>query len=278
MVEAPEAHVISSQLNETIRGKVITEVVAGFTPHKFAWFSGSPEEYRAMLSGCTIGPVQPEGGMIHIAAGGMSLVLSEGVAVRYIPAGGKLPSKHQLLLGFDDESCIVVSVRMYGGLVCFPQGRPGEKLKEYYEAARDKPQVLSEAFSRAYFMSIIDAEDAAKKSAKALLATGQTIPGLGNGVLQDILYNARIHPKTKVSELSPERREQLFDSIKSTLRQMCEQGGRRSESDIFGRPGGYIPLLCAETAGTPCTRCGSTIVKENYMGGSIYYCRGCQPR
>lgn|GEM_PF-2077218 len=30
---------------------------------------------------------------------------------------------------------------------------------------------------------------------KAFLATEQRIPGLGNGVLQDILWTARIHPK-----------------------------------------------------------------------------------
>lgn len=45
---------------------------------------------------------------------------------------------------------------------------------------------MSEEFSKEYFMELINAEDAQKKTAKAFLATEQTIPGLGNGVLQDI--------------------------------------------------------------------------------------------
>lgn len=69
---------------------------------------------------------------------------------------------------------------------------------------------MSEEFSKEYFMELINAEDAQKKTAKAFLATEQTIPGLGNGVLQDILYNARIHPKTKINALSTEKRENLY--------------------------------------------------------------------
>ena len=55
-----------------------------------------------------------------------------------------------------------------------------------------------------------------KKSAKALLATDQMIPGLGNGVLQDILYLARVHPKTKIAVLSPGEKGRAF--------RVCEEG------------------------------------------------------
>jgi formamidopyrimidine-DNA glycosylase len=41
-------------------------------------------------------------------------------------------------------------------------------------------------------------------SAKAFLATEQRIPGLGNGVLQDILFTAGIHPKRKMAAISEE--------------------------------------------------------------------------
>jgi formamidopyrimidine-DNA glycosylase len=60
---------------------------------------------------------------------------------------------------------------------------------------------------------------------KAVLATQQRIPGLGNGVLQDILYNAKRHPKRKLNTLDQEKRKNLFASIKSTLKEMIKQGG-----------------------------------------------------
>lgn len=51
MIEAPEALYLARQLNQLVRGKRITEVVAGYTPHKFTFYYGKPEEYAARLLG-----------------------------------------------------------------------------------------------------------------------------------------------------------------------------------------------------------------------------------
>ena len=113
-------------------------------------------------------------------------------------------------------------------------------------------------------------------SAKAFLATEQRIPGLGNGVLQDILHKARIHPKRKVETLTDGEREPLFHSVKSTLKEMTAQGGRDTTRDLFSKPGGYRTRLSQITVDKPCPVCGGMIVKQPYMGGSIYFCDGCQ--
>jgi formamidopyrimidine-DNA glycosylase len=111
---------------------------------------------------------------------------------------------------------------------------------------------------------------------KALLATEQRIPGLGNGVLQDILFKAGIHPKCKKSDISDSRKEQLFLSVKVALKKMADNGGRDTEKDIFGKPGGCKTILSKNTYKDPCPSCGDSVVKEAYMGGSIYYCPSCQ--
>ena len=276
MIEAPEARYLSEQLNRTVTGKKITYVFAQYTPHKFAWFYGNPEEYPQLLVGKTINAANARGGMVEIKAEDVKLILTDGVNLRYFSSGEKLPDKHQLLVGFEDESCLVASVRMYGGLWCFPEEGFNAPISAYYESAMSKPQVMSDAFTLDYFMGLINADDAQKKTAKAFLATEQTIPGLGNGVLQDILYNAHIHPKTKISMLSETKREELYHQVKSTLQEIYERGGRSTETDLFGKNGGYVPYLSKDTAGTACPRCGETIKKENYLGGSIYYCSGCQ--
>ena len=136
---------------------------------------------------------------------------------------------------------------------------------------------MSDGFSPEYFLGLINADSAQKKSAKAFLATEQTIPGLGNGVLQDILYHTHIHPKKKISGLTDKERENLFYQIKETMNDIYHLGGRSTESDLFGANGKYVACLSKDTAGMACPRCGETIAKENYLGGSIYYCRGCQP-
>ena len=276
MIEAPEACCLCEQLNGTVAGKRITDVYAQFSPHKFAWFTGSPEEYALWLSGKTAGRAQPKGGMVEIAIGDKVLLLTDGVNLRYLAPGAKLPAKHQLLIAFEDESCLIASVRMYGGLMCYDKDAGDDGISEYYLAARSKPQVMSAAFTKEYFLGLINGESAQNKSAKAFLATGQTIPGLGNGVLQDILYHAHIHPKKKISGLADKEKENLFYQIKETMNDIYRLGGRNTESDLFGKNGKYAACLSKDTAGGSCPRCGETIVKENYLGGSIYYCRGCQ--
>ncbi|MEM3648190.1 MAG: zinc finger domain-containing protein [Thermoproteota archaeon] len=133
---------------------------------------------------------------------------------------------------------------------------------------------MTAAFGKTYFNSLFK-EDTGKLSLKAFLATEQRIPGLGNGVLQDILFNARMHPK-KVYTLTEKNLEKLFNSIKRTLAKMAAGGGRDTETDLYGRPGGYRTMLSGNTVGKPCLVCGETIVKEAYLGGSVYYCPRCQ--
>ena len=72
MIEAPEARILCRQLNETVRGKKITDVYTQFSPHKFAWFTGSSEEYAEQLSGKTIDHAQSQGGMVEITIGAVS--------------------------------------------------------------------------------------------------------------------------------------------------------------------------------------------------------------
>lgn len=277
MVEAPEALYLSEQLNNTIKGKKITGVIARHTPHKFAFFYGNPEEdYARLLIFKTVDNIQAQGGMLEIIVGETYLILSDGINLRYYSPGEKLPPKHQLLIIFEDESCLVVSVRMYGGLWCFHKDSFDAPIAEYYKTAKSKPQVMSDTFSLEYFLTLINGEAMQNKTLKAFLATEQTIPGLGNGVLQDILYNARIHPKTKIKELSDIKKTELYYQIKFTLVEMYKLHGRNTETNIFGVNGNYIPFLSKDTAGKECPRCDGIIKKECYLGGSIYFCKGCQ--
>jgi formamidopyrimidine-DNA glycosylase len=61
-----------------------------------------------------------------------------------------------------------------------------------------------------------------------------------------------------------------------TLRAAVEAGGRTSELDLFGRPGGYARILDSASAGQPCPVCGAAIEKIQFMGGASYFCPSCQ--
>jgi formamidopyrimidine-DNA glycosylase len=272
VIELPEAAVLAKQINEAVTGKKIKNVIAAQTPHKLAWYFGDPQEYKSLLTGKVISGATSYGGQVEITAGKAKLLFSDGVNLRYYNEGEKPPDKHQLLLEFDDGSYLVGWVQMYGGLSAFPEGKNDNK---YYLIAKEKPYPLSGDFDEDYFKSLFD-EGTVKLSLKAFLATEQRIPGLGNGVLQDILFNAKMHPKKKAGTLSATEQQVLFDSIKNTLSEMTAKGGRDTENDLSGKPGAYKTKLSKNTVGQPCPICRTLIKKEAYLGGSIYYCATCQ--
>jgi formamidopyrimidine-DNA glycosylase len=273
MIELPEAVTISEQINKTISGKKISGVTAGHTPHKLAWFYGNKDGYSALLTGKTVEKAQSYGGLVEIKAGNVDILFGDGVISRMHAKGEPLPPKHQMLIEFEDGCALSLSVQMYGGMGAFIKG---ELDNAYYKVAKEKPSPLSDVFDKKYFDALISPPGFEKLSLKALLATEQRIPGLGNGVLQDILFNAKMHPKKKVGTLSAKDKEYLFDAVKNTLSSMTQQGARDIENDLYGNPGGYKSILCKNTAGKPCPECGTIIKKEAYMGGSIYYCEKCQ--
>lgn len=163
---------------------------------------------------------------------------------------------------------------MYGGMWCFID--ESEFKSSYYKIAKEKPSPLSDEFSKIYFDELISLKAVQKLSAKAFLATEQRIPGLGNGVLQDILWKARIHPKRKINTLKDENKEALFNTVKAVLSEMTKLGGRDTEKDLYGDNGGYKTMMSKNNVDSSCISCGGIIKKENYLGGSIYYCENCQ--
>ena len=273
MIELPEAVSIARQLNDAVCGSKIAAVTAGHTPHKLVWYYGEPPTYPRLLVGRSAGKAAPLGSMVEMEVENARVLLGEGVGIRFHEAGQPRPARHQLLIEFDDGSALSATIQMYGGLGAFLEG---ELDNRYYRVAREKPSPLSREFDSASFDRMIGRDEVQKLSLKALLATEQRIPGLGNGILQDILFNARMHPRKKVNSLVAEDRGVLFESVKATIGRMAEQGGRDTELDLFGNPGGYKTILSRKTAGRPCPSCGTVIRKEPYMGGSVYYCEQCQ--
>jgi formamidopyrimidine-DNA glycosylase len=273
MLEIPESAVLAEQLNETVAGKMIDHVLANSSPHGFAFYFDDPSGYPALLNNRIIDNACALAGQVELAAGEARILFSDGVNLRFFAAGEVLPTKHQLSIEFMDGSALIATVQMYGGLYAF---LAGQNDNPYYLAAREKPSPLTERFNEAYFEQLW-AGAKPTLSVKAFLATEQRIHGLGNGVLQDILFNARVHPKSKLAALSAAEEVGLFTSIKKTLAQMAARGGRDTEKDLFGRAGDYATILSKKTLQTPCPVCGGILLRQSYLGGNIYFCPACQP-
>jgi formamidopyrimidine-DNA glycosylase len=273
MIELPEGLALAGQIEETLTGKKIRSVIAGASPHKFAWFYGEPADYPGLFNGSVVEGAFSYGGKLHLKLDGdRGFAFFDGVVLRYYTDVKELPKKHQLSMEFEDGTYLIGTIAMYGGIY----GYKGALQNSFDELARTKPSVFSEDFSPDYFKGLIVGALKPKHSAKAFLATEQRIPGLGNGVCQDILFYAGISPKRDIATLSEEEIGSLYRSVKETLADMTEKGGRNTEKDLFGAPGGYQTVMSKNTYMFPCPRCGGAVVKEAYMGGSVYYCTSCQ--
>lgn len=273
MLELPEVITLSKQANDTLKGKMISHVFNATKPHKFTFYEGDPLEYGKMLIGKTIQSSKGYGMFVDFFLSDNVLMnIGDGTIARYYNPGDKIPANYQLLLSFDDQSFLVFTVAMYGFINVYPDDQVCNK---YYILSKESISPLSDVYTEKMFDKLFSE---AKKTltAKALLATEQRIPGVGNGSVQDILFNARINPKQKVLNLSDDKKQALFNSLKTTLQKMTEKGGRDTQTDLYGNNGGYQTILSSKTWKNPCPRCSSAIVKEAYMGGSVYYCPECQ--
>ena len=276
MIEIPEAYVLSEQIEQTLVGKTIVRATANAHPHSFAMYTGDPAAYGAMLAGKRVTGSNPGtgytcGGNTEIVCEDMLLVIS--TPIKYHAPDAKPPAKHQLLLEFDDGARMSCTVRMWGSMLCGPVTESNELWSFEYNPL---PDPLTQGFNEAYFDGLFGSVKPSM-SAKAFLATEQRIPGLGNGVLQDILFNAGIHPKRKLETMGDADREKLFNSVKSTLAQMRAEGGRDTEKDLHNRAGGYKTILSKNTLQQPCPVCAGELTRQAYLGGNIYFCAVCQP-
>lgn len=280
MIEIPESITIAKQLNESVKGKKILQAQAVHTPHGFAFYTGDAEFYSDVMEGKILGEAVGIGSMIEIGLDETdgsekkkySFVIGDGTNIRLYLPGEKQPQRYQTKLTLEDGSALICTVQMYGSMFLI---EPDVYDNFYYQVAWQKPFPGTEEFDYDYFCSLREGLSG-NMSVKAFLATEQRIPGLGNGVLQDILFLSGLHPKRKINTLREIHWRKLYETVIDTIGKMTAAGGRNTEKNLFGEKGAYQTLLSKLTAGKPCPYCGNMIQKANYLGGTVYFCPGCQ--
>jgi formamidopyrimidine-DNA glycosylase len=275
MFELPEIVVLAGQINQTIHGKTIQHGQLGNSPHKFVWYNRSPEEFEKLTRGKRVGEAFTKGRWLFIPLDpGYRLLLGEfGGKLLYHAPGLPMPKKYHLYLQFEDGSFLTAMTQMWGAMELYEQGKEAER--EYVKGMRPTP--IEAGFTFEYFCGLIDSLQGGKqRSAKGLLTQEQLIPGLGNAIAQDILYQARIHPRHPINDLNADSRQALYRAIVDTVQKVIEKGGRYDEVDLYDRPGGYIRLMDRKAVDRPCPECGGDIEQMQYLGGSCYFCPNCQ--
>jgi formamidopyrimidine-DNA glycosylase len=275
MIELPEAVTIAGQMNEELKGKRISAIERGHTPHKFAFYTYPAEAYRSILENSVFAESNDHGNAILTQIGSDHVLVLGGGGERilYHQSAETLPKKHQLLLRFEDQTYLTVTVSGWGNVMLLQH----DELVDHPHVGVKRVSPLSELFTWEHFKRYFhDLEDDDSRSAKFFIVSKPGIWGVGNGCLQDILFQAKIHPRRKVLDLSLKERKALHRSAVEMLTQAVVLGGRDSERDLYNHVGGYQRIVHSRRVGEPCSRCKTPIEKIHYLGGACYYCSRCQ--
>lgn len=132
--------------------------------------------------------------------------------------------------------------------------------------------ILSSDFTPARFRELARANR--RKQVRVFINDHRLLSAIGNAYADEILFEARIHPKTFVSSLDPAHVDRLYNAIRSVIAWgIAEVQNAGQPIDVKVR--GHMKIR--NRKGEPCPRCGTTIRREGVRGHDVFFCPTCQP-
>ncbi len=100
------------------------------------------------------------------------------------------------------------------------------------------------------------------------------LASVGNAYADEILFAAKLHPKTFCNKLSPEEMDRLFAAVRDTLAWAIREVETRAEP-IETKVRDFLKVR--GRAGQPCLVCGTVIRRVRVGRDDACFCPTCQP-
>lgn len=168
-------------------------------------------------------------------------------------------------LAFDGGALAYVNRRMLGRIGL------ADDADAFVAAEELGPDALDPVFDLAALEGALDG----RRDLKSVLMDQSVVAGIGNLYADEILFQARLHPKMPGRSLSKARRKALFGRIGEVLRTAIDCGAG-AEQFLERLPRGA--LLPQRHEGGICPRCGSDLLTLKAAGRTSFYCPRCQPQ
>jgi len=272
MPELPDLAYVESVLRPALVGRRIASARIG-DPTVLRVMIADP--FPAALAGRAFTDVARRGHFMRFALDGeLVLVINAMLVGRYrlVPPAQETPKK--------DPRALALAVALDGGgeLHYLDDKRMG---KIYVARAADEAtipiygqlglDVLSPAFTREAFGRAIARR---RDQARMFLMDKSALASIGNAYADEILFAARIHPKTFCNKLAPAEIDALHAAIGDVLRHAIEEIARRREP-VEVKVRDFLKVRGRD--GKPCPRCGTTIRAVRVGDGDACFCPACQP-
>jgi formamidopyrimidine-DNA glycosylase len=219
------------------------------------------ESVNAALRGRRFEEPRRHGKWLICPAGGPSLLFHFGMTGDLVWSDDE-PSRHRhdrLVIVFGDGELRYRNMRRLGG-VWLAHGE--EELRALLvNLGPDALEVDRSAF--------LERLSRRRGGVKAALMDQRLVAGVGNLVADEILWQARIHPRSRVEDLDPKERALVFRALRRVLGEAVErpdylEGRTRWLSQVRGRPGARCP------------RCGTPLARTVAAGRTTHFCPRCQ--
>lgn len=141
------------------------------------------------------------------------------------------------------------------------------------------PEPLEDDFTPDVFITRVRRR--ANTTIKAAILDQTVLAGIGNIYADEALWGAKIHPATRVRDITDEKLATLHTEMLFVLRLSIEKGGSTDKNYVNaeGKRGSYIDFARVfRREGKDCTRhSGVSIIKTKVAGRGTHTCPVCQP-
>ena len=223
------------------------------------------------LADARITAVDRHGPFVKFTVGDVEIVIHPMLAGRFSIAGlrDKTPADVALGLPLDNDTELRYrDDRQMGKVYVVPAG-------EHASIAGYEPMgidVLDPAtFTREAFLRIAKGR---REQVKAFLLDHSALDTFGNAYADETLWEAGIHPKLRVNELSPEQLDRLFVTIPNVLIQAREEIAARNPP-LEEKVRDFLAVR--RKKGEACPRCGTAVRVCGMRGYDAFFCPKCQP-
>ena len=125
--------------------------------------------------------------------------------------------------------------------------------------------------------SFLAALHAESRQLKTFLTDQRTLAGIGNGLSDEILWEARLSPLALTVRLTGPEGRALHAAVHRVLDEQVARLRDHMAGDLPRRE--PVELYSVhDHAGGPCPRCGAVVARISYADRETFYCPGCQTR
>ncbi|HSW90555.1 MAG TPA: bifunctional DNA-formamidopyrimidine glycosylase/DNA-(apurinic or apyrimidinic site) lyase [Candidatus Saccharimonadales bacterium] len=190
---------------------------------------------------------------------------------------GNLPDRStRVVIAFHDGTMLFFNdQRKFGWMKLYPT--PEVMNIDFMQKVGPEP--LEDSFTADMFILRLRRRN--NTTIKAALLDQTVLAGVGNIYADESLWGAKIHPATRVKDVSDEQLVILLSELKYVLNLAIEKGGSTDKNYVNaeGKRGSYIDFARVfRREGKECPRHpGTIIIKMKVAGRGTHICPLCQP-